>query len=431
VASPFSAKGGAVGLPRRPYLYYGWLIVATLGITEMTSWGVLYYAFSVIMKPLQDELQWNQGTITGAFSLALLMSGLAAVPIGRRLDRYGARLIMTAGSVAAVLLVIAWSRVTTVWSFYLVWFLIGITTAALFYEPAFTVVANWFDRKRAQALTLLTFGGGLASVVFVPLTEWLVRHYGWRPALLILAVILLVVTVPLHALVLRRRPADLGLLPDGEVSVPVSASAQAAAIARLKESVGRPSVGLPAAVREAAFWWLAAGFSLSTFASISVTVYLIPYLTSRGFSTAFAAATLGLLGGSQIPGRLIFTPLGNRFSRRLLTAFLFAMQAAALVILMAVPNQAGVLLFAVLFGSGAGASSPARAALLAEMYGPLHYGSISGVQALVITVAKSVAPLGMGLLFVATGSYQPVLWTLLTASTASIWAMLMVRNVVP
>jgi MFS family permease len=359
------------------------------------------------------------------------MSGLAAVPIGRRLDRYGARLIMTAGSGAAVLLVIAWSRVTTVWSFYLVWFLIGITTAALFYEPAFTVVANWFDRKRAQALTLLTFGGGLASVVFVPLTEWLVRHYGWRPALLILAVILLVVTVPLHALVLRRRPADLGLLPDGEVSVPVSASAQAAAIARLKESVGRPSVGLPAAVREAAFWWLAAGFSLSTFASISVTVYLIPYLTSRGFSTAFAAATLGLLGGSQIPGRLIFTPLGNRFSRRLLTAFLFAMQAAALVILMAVPNQAGVLLFAVLFGSGAGASSPARAALLAEMYGPLHYGSISGVQALVITVAKSVAPLGMGLLFVATGSYQPVLWTLLTASTASIWAMLMVRNVVP
>jgi MFS family permease len=319
--------------------YYGWNIAYTLALTELVSWGILYYAFSVMLTPMQREFGWDSGALTGAFSLALLVSGLAAFPVGRWLDRYGARIIITAGSCAGVALVLAWSQVTTIAGFYLIWLLIGLTTALVLYEPAFTVIANWFIRKRARALTVLTFGGGLASVVFVPLTEWLSSTYGWRP--------------------------------DGETR-----SLEAA------PSPPESSVSARAAVCGSAFWWLALAFTLSTFASLSITVHLIPYLTGRGFSASFAAAALGLIGGSQIPGRLLFTPLGERFSRRLLTAALFAMQAAALLILIAVPTETGVILFAIIFGSGAGASSPARAALLAELYGAAHYGSISGAQTL-------------------------------------------------
>jgi MFS family permease len=405
---------------RRPTLYYGWVIIATLGITEMTSWGVLYYAFSVILTPLQTELGWSQSTITGAFSLAILASGLAAVPIGRWLDRYGPRLIMTAGSCAGVLLVLAWSRVHTIFGFYLVWFFIGITSAALFYEPAFTVTANWFRQKRAQALTLLTFGGGLASVVFVPLTEWLVRHEGWRPALLWLALILALVTIPLHALILRRHPSDMGALPDGYSSAGSSPASHLLLAER--------AVTVQSAVRERAFWWLSLAFSCSIFAAISVSVYLIPYLTSRGFSTPFAAAALALMGGSQIPGRLVFTPLGNRFSRRLLTAVLFAMQVVALLVLIASPTQYGVVIFAILFGSGAGASSPARAALLAERYGARHYGTINGIQAMVLTMAKAIGPIGMGALSMATGDYGLFWWALTGMAVVAVTAMLLVGS---
>jgi MFS family permease len=403
---------------RRPAFYYGWVIIATLGITEMTSWGVLYYAFSVILTPLQAELGWSRSTITGAFSLAILASGLAAIPIGRWLDRYGPRLIMTAGSCAGVALVLAWSRVSTVFGFYLLWLLIGITSAALFYEPAFTVTANWFRQKRAQALTLLTFGGGLASVVFVPLTEWLVRYYGWRPALLWLALILAIITIPLHALVLRRHPSDVGALPDGDSSTILSSQNH--------PLLAEQPVTVQTAIRERAFWWLSLAFSCSIFAAISVSVYLIPYLTSRGFSTPFAAAALALLGGSQIPGRLVFTPLGNRFSRRLLTAVLFGMQVIALLILIATPTQQGVIIFAILFGSGAGASSPARAALLAERYGAGHYGTINGVQAMVLTLAKAVGPVGMGVLSMATGGYDLFWWTLTAIAAVAVTAMLLV-----
>lgn len=410
-------------------LYYGWHIAFTLAITEMVSWGILFYAFSVVLKPLQAELGWDQGTITGAFSLAILVSGIAAIPVGRWLDRYGSRAIMTLGSCAGVVLVLAWSQVMTIPAFYAIWFLIGITVATVLYDPAFTVVANWFIRKRAQALTIVTFGGGLASVVFVPLTERLVREWGWRPALVVLAVILALVTIPLHGLVLRRRPADVGLMPDGEVMAEANLTPSPSPKWKEEQNTagldGERSIPVGKAVRGADFWWLSAAFALSTFSAIAISVHLISYLTEQGFSTAFAAAAVGLVGGSQIPGRLVFTPLGNRVSRRSLTAGLFGMQVVALLILIGMPTESGVILFAIIFGSGLGASSPARAALLAERYGAAHYGSISGVQTLVMTIARATAPVGMGALVVATGSYQPVLWALVLTSAGAVLAMLM------
>ena len=190
-------------LRRRPY--YGWLIVNTLGVTELISWGIVYYAFSVFLTPMQRELGWSQAEITGAFSLAMLVAGLAAFPAGRVLDRFGARGLMTAGSLAAALLVLAWSRVDSLAEFYLIWAGLGATMAAILYEPAFAAVTTWFQRQRQRALTVLTIYGGLASVVFIPLATALLGRYGWRTALAILAGLLAAITIPLHALVVASR----------------------------------------------------------------------------------------------------------------------------------------------------------------------------------------------------------------------------------
>src|SRR4051794_32387712 len=142
--------------------YYGWWIVAALAVTEPFSWGVQYYAFSVFLLPMGDYLGWSRSQMTGAFSIALLVSGIAAIPCGRWLDRRGARALMTTGSVFACLLVLAWSRVGHLWQFYLIWIGLGLTMAATFYEPAFVTVTHWFVSKRSRALTLLTLGGALA-----------------------------------------------------------------------------------------------------------------------------------------------------------------------------------------------------------------------------------------------------------------------------
>src|SRR5436309_2695859 len=132
----------------RGRLYYGWIIVWTLSITQLTSWGVLYYGFGVIMPAMQRELGWSRVVLTGGFSLALLISGIAAVPVGHWLDRHGPRMLMTVGSIAATLLLVAWSQVTTIIGFYLVWAGIGLAFAAVLYEPAFAAVATWFQQGR-------------------------------------------------------------------------------------------------------------------------------------------------------------------------------------------------------------------------------------------------------------------------------------------
>ena len=191
---------------RRDKLYYGWWITFTLAITETISWGIIYYAFTVFIAPMGDDLGWSRAELTGGFSLALLVMGGMAFPVGAWIDRHGARLLMTLGSIAACLLVIAWSQVTDKTTFYLIWAGLGVCAAAVLYEPAFAVVAAWFVKKRGRALATVTFAAGLASTIFIPLSDALLHAVGWRDAILGLGIFLGVTTIPLHALLLAASP---------------------------------------------------------------------------------------------------------------------------------------------------------------------------------------------------------------------------------
>jgi len=148
---------------------------------------------------------WSPPTRPPVSSLALACSGVAGLFVGHWVDRHGPRLLMTAGSCAAALLLLALSAVHTLLLFYLIWAALGVAMAAIFYEPAFAAIATWFSRYRARALTIITFVGGFDSVIFIPLISWLIRAHGWRTTFVILAMVLATVTIPFHALVLRRR----------------------------------------------------------------------------------------------------------------------------------------------------------------------------------------------------------------------------------
>ena len=398
--------------------YYGWVVAGTLAFTETVSWGVLYYAFAVFLVPMEAELGWSAATLTGAYSLALLISGLAAPFVGRWLDRHGPRALMTAGSLLGALLVLAWSRVQDAAAFYLVWAGIGLAMAATLYEPAFATVATWFERERGKALLLVTLAAGFASTIFLPLSGWLVGELGWRRALGALAAVLAVATVLPHALLLRRRPEDLGLRPDGT-------PADATGFGMGEEPAGATP---RQALRDPAFRWLTAAFFLDTFSLVAVGVHLIPYLVERGDEPGFAASVVGLIGAAQVGARVLATVLGGRVSRVALTAGVFALQAVALVVLMGWPNRAGVLVAVLLLGAGRGVSTLMRAGLIAEFYGRAHYGAIGGLLALFLTGARALAPVGAGLAYAVVGGYVPVLWGLAVASTLAAVAMLGVRR---
>ena len=412
---------------RHSSLYYGWLVVGTLAITEPISWGILFYGFGVMLTPTQQEMGWSQAQLTGAFSLMLLISGVAGVPVGRWLDRHGARGLMTLGSVLATLAILAWAQVQTLVGFYAIWAVIGVITAMILYEPAFAVTATWFVRRRAQALTVLTFGGGLASVIFVPLATWLTELYGWRSALWLLAGLLAVTTIPLHALFLRRSPAAVGLLPDGEALAERHTSASAAPAATFQPAPDKSST-VNSALRDPTFWWLTIAFTLSTFCALALAVHLLPYLKEQGYPSTFAALTASVLGGSQIPGRLLFGPLGKWFSLRVITAMLFTMMSCGLVILLVAPTPWLILVGGVLFGMGSGASSLARAALVGEFYGIANYGAINGVMTLISTFARAGAPVAMGLLYTWTGHYTAVFGVLIFCAAGAVGGILATRK---
>ena len=405
---------------RRAPIYHGWILLAALMVTEPISWGILYDALPVFLKPIQADLGWSSSQLTGGFSLSLLVGGLAGIPIGRWLDRHGSRGVMTTGSIAAALLVLAWSQVHSLLGFYGIWAGMGVASAMVLYEPAFVAIANWFSNYRPRALMGLTFAAGWSTVIFVPLASWLVERHGWRSALVILAALLGGMTIPLHVLALRRRPEDLGLVVDGGART--SHSRRATRVTMVS------GISLRTAIAGTRFWWLATGFFLALVTNVAIGIHLIPLLTERGFSASFAAFAAAAIGLVTLPGRLVFLPLGERIDLRFVTATIFGLQTIALLILLTNHSRRSVWLFVVLFGVGLGAVSASRAALTADLYGPTAYGAINGALAFITTIARAAGPLGGSLVHDHFGGYRVLLMLLMGCSAGAAVAMLQVKS---
>jgi MFS family permease len=376
-----------------------WATVAALAVTETVSWGVLYYAFAVFLVPMQRDLGWSRAELSGAFSLALATSALAAFPVGRWLDRHSPRPLMTLGSLLGALLVLAWSRVDTLPSFYLLWAGIGLAMACVLYEVAFTIVTKWFGARRRRALIAVTLVGGFASFVFSPLSSWLIEGQGWRDALVVLAVVLAVTTVPLHALFMRPPPGPENGAPEFALAEPESA-------------VTEPNVAAGAAIASTAFWYLTLAFVLSSFAISAMAVHLIPYLLEGGRSASFAAFAAGLMGLMQVPGRAIFAAVTRFTPHRREAPTVFLLQAVGLAVLAASASAPAVLAGVCLFGMGNGMATLIRATAIADAYGSTSFGSISGAAAGCATGARAVAPVAMAGAYAAAGGYGPLLWLL-------------------
>lgn len=399
-------------------LYYGWVLVIMLGITQTITWGIVYYGFTVLLPAMEADLGWSRGQMSGAFSLGILLSGICAAPVGRWLDHRGPRLLMTSGSVAATFLVVAWSRVSTLAEFYVLWALIGITMSTVLYEPAFAVVTAWFERRRTRALTAVTLMAGFASTIFMPIESWLVEVQGWRTALLTLAAFLAATTILPHALMLRRRPEDLGLHLDGDPSPPAERATTNRAA----------SVSVGQALREPAFRWLAVAFSLSTICNIAVGVHLVAYLQDRGLDLTVAAVATGLVGAMQVLGRIVLGIVGDRAPLRTTAALALALQPISLVILLLMHGAVGVFAFIALFGAAKGAITLLRPAYVASLYGRARYASIAGALAAFVVGATALAPISAGVAYDLLGSYDPLFWVFVVLSAVSAGAVLLAHR---
>ena len=351
--------------------------LAALCATEIVSWGVLYYAFPVLVGTISADTGWSVGAATGAFSVGALISAGAGIVVGRLIDRRGPRLVMTTGSVIGVLATLAIATAPTLPLFYAAWAVAGLAQAATFYPPAFAAITGWYGEQRVRALTTLTLVAGFSSTVFAPLTAALVGPLGWRGTFVVLAGILAVVTVPLHALLLTPpwRPREHA---GGEPAGAQTDAEHARTVLRSPRFVGVTVV-----------------MTAGAFGLYATTINLVPLLEGRGLDLGLAALALGLTGAGQVLGRLGFVPLVRRTGPRARIAMVFTLGGVGVVALALVPGPAPLLIaLAVVAGAGRGLHTLLQASTVADRWGTRAFGRINGVFSAPVTLAIALAPAG-------------------------------------
>jgi MFS family permease len=351
--------------------------LVALGIGQCVNWGVLYYAFAILVVPLERELGMETWVVTGAFSLALLMSAALAPAVGRWCDRGRGPVVMQAGGFMAVVLLVGWLLTPGVFALYLIWGGLGLCMAAVLYEPAFVIVGRTYEDPptRLRALALITVFGGLASTVFLPATAFLVATYEWRGAVLCLAVTLAFSTWMTRRAVFRdliEHP-----LPERVASADPRATNRTSGVT---------------------FVAVAAIFTLATLASGAFTTNLIPALGERGVQPATAAILGGLMGAMQLPGRVLLLHGRLAGSPTSLLASSLLLHAVGLGAMAFAPSTLIVAIGAMVFAVGAGLTTVVRPYLIQTVFSIEQAGDLNGRVARQQQLARAAGPIVMALL---------------------------------
>ncbi|WP_275560712.1 MFS transporter [Streptomyces sp. 5-6(2022)] len=359
--------------------------------TQITSWGIVYYAFPVLNGRIAADTGWSTTSTTAAFSGALLVSALTGIPVGRILDRHGPRAVMTTGSVLGVAAVLLLAYAPNLFAFSVAWLLAGMAMAATFYQPAFAALTRWWGPDRVRALMIVTLAGGLASTVFAPLTATFAEHLNWRTTYAVLAAILAVITIPTHALALRAPwpPAPPRPIYRAPGSQPVTRS--------------RP------------FLMLAGALTLNGFAMYAVVITLVPLLVARGTDPTAAAWVLGLGGAGQTLGRTLYAGLAKHTRVTTRTVSLIVAGGATTAAFASVSGPLPLLvLLAVVAGMVRGNLTLLQATAVTDRWGTGDYARLSAVLAAPATIASAGAPFA-GTALAAFLSGYPALFVVLAS----------------
>ncbi|EKF60472.1 hypothetical protein QWE_05383 [Agrobacterium albertimagni AOL15] len=348
-----------------------------LGVTMTIGYGTLYYSFSVLAPEIAREFGWGQSFVFGVFSFGLLAGAVAAPVLGRLVDRYGARLILCLGSVAAAISLALFSVMENAWQFAAITLVAEFIALAVQYDAGFAALAQRHGREARAHITLVTLIAGFASTVFWPLLQWLLTVMTWRDIYLVMAAMNLLIALPIHLALPRARKIE----PEATV--------------RETQSTGEPVLD---GERKRRMILMATAFAAGGFVMSAVGSTLLVLMRDLGYATAMATLAGSLIGPSQVAARLIEYVRRNLFSPPLTAIIAASAMALSLAILagsLIQPMAGFAIAFAIFYGAGQGLTSIVRGVLPLHYFGAAGYGKTMGTLASARIIASALAPVSV------------------------------------
>lgn len=406
-------------------IFYGWLVIGVAFVT-MAIASTARTAFSLLLPPLLAEFHWDRGLVAGAFSFGFLISAIVGPLIGRVMDRHGPRVVIGCGVVLLTAGLLLAQFIHHAWQLYATLGVLVAGGASLMTYTAHSLfLPHWFLRYRGLAISIAFSGAGVGAIILLPWLQTIIVRDGWRASCTVMGLLVLFVLGPL-TLLTRRRPEDIGLLPDG------ASHTDGAHERRRTSGIIDPAWTaidwtLARAVRTARFWWINLGYFCALFAWYAVQVHQTKYLIEVGFTPIVAAWSLGIVAVVAIPGQIALGALSDRIGRETVWTVACAGFALCYAALIALERGASFpLLYLMIFVQGflGYAFTSVMGAIVAEIFDGPHYGAIFGAVTVPLTAGGAAGPWVAGVIHDITGSYRPAFLIAIACcmiSAASIW----------
>lgn len=387
-------------------IYYGWIIVA-VALVSMAFWLGIRTSFSVFYVAFLEEFHWSRGGAAGVQSMALITYTFLAPVVGGLIDRYGPRRVIVPGILVFAFGLGLCSLIKTLLQFYLLYGVImgaGITCVGIVSYSA--ILAHWFEKRRGLASGIAVSGMGIGTFLLVPLSQELISRWGWRATFLVLGGLVLIILVPLNAILLRHKPADVGQFMDGEQ---LDGLAAKEASTRNNPGNGEAEWNIGTVLHSRRFWALMGFAFFSTISIYAVLVHSIQFLVDQGIDKMQAAFVLALVGVVSSAFRIIWGWVSDWAGRELtfsVGVLCASLSVVSLLLIEKTGNRDFIYGFLILFGMGWGVTAPMFMAVSADLFQGRIFGFIYGLVEAGIGVAGATGAWMAGAIYDRTGSYQ-------------------------
>ncbi len=376
-------------------MYYGWRIAAACFTILFVIVGIVYYSFPVFYAPLIAEFGWSRAQVTAGFFLSMILIGpVFGISAGFLIDRYGTRRVLLVGLIFAAAAFFGFTFMHSLAIYYLFYFMQTIGYVSAGPVPNQVLISQWFLRKRGFAMGLAYLGIGVGGAAAPVLAQFLIRQWGWRYAMFSIGGIIVFLLIPLTLGLVKNRPSDLGLFPDGKPGVTVGAGA------------GGSEVTLRQAFQMRNFWLILVGSLMSIGAVGGIIQHLQLHLRDQAFTPEKAARIASYLLLSSIAGRVTMGYLADRYAKKYIMLAAFVMVAGAIPLLYFVHIPAAIYLFAAIFGFGMGADYMLIPLMTAECFGVASLGRLMGVILTTDALSQAITPVVVGRIYDVERSYN-------------------------